>query len=181
MKPLTPEEQTAEAKQRAAIVEMLQTAAADHFGGLLRGDALDRCESLVERIFFSWWVGLMVAYRGVALRRLDDDFRFPTICPYAQYDIECGGGQVYRADFAIGQCVIEIDGHVFHERTAEQVMARNRRDEHLQRAGWSILHCSARELLNNPRAAVMRIARAVIEIEEQRRAIAYNAVRYARD
>jgi hypothetical protein len=164
---VTPDEEKLEATTRQAIVGVLQTAIADRFGGMVRGKAMDRCESIFERVFFLWWVGLLIS-ESFTDRAWHEDWSFPCSTPMAQQEIQCGGNQTFRADFTIGRCVIEIDGHAFHERTPEQVVARNRRDEYLQRAGWSVLHCSSHELLKTPRVAVMRIARAVSEIESLR-------------
>lgn len=172
---MTADEFKLEARTKADIVRLLQTAIADEFGSMIRPttsrgvpSGFGRCESIIERVFFLWWVGLLIAHR---FNRNMDPFGdlFPQWCPQAQTEIRCGGDQLYRADFTIGRCALEIDGHAFHERTPEQVIARNKRDEHLQRAGWSVIHCSSAELLKNPRAAVMRVSRALVEIERARR------------
>lgn len=165
-----------EAKTKQDVVNLLQTAIADEFSGHIRGPNTDRCETIYERVFLLWWIGLYIAERfdRMAFNR---DWKFPCRCPQAQQEIKCGGDQIYRADFTIGFCAIEIDGHEFHEKTPTQVLARNRRDEYLQRAGWTVLHCSNHELLKNPRVAVMRVARAVYEIERARQAAVYELAR----
>lgn len=78
----------------------------------------------------------------------------------------------YRLDFALvpladelrdalfrdGQSLrigVELDGHDYHEKTREQVIARNRRDRDLMSARWRVLHFSGSELHRNPMAAVV--------------------------
>jgi len=164
---MTPEEEALEATTRQQIIGVLQTAIADRFGGMARGKALECCETIYERIFLLWWIGLLIS-ENFTDRAWHEEWRFPTSTPLSNEPIQCGGNQTFRPDFIIGRCVIEIDGHAVHERTRDQVMARDRRDEYLQRAGWSVLHCSNYELMKAPRVAVMRIARAVAEIEHMR-------------
>ena len=169
---MTLDEHELEEKAREAVLTMLRNVLSDHFGLLAKGSAFDRCQSVQERIFFIWWVGLMLAHKirpggGVAFNH-PDYFEFPFICPQPQKRISWGEDQFYDADFTVGHSVIEIDGRQFHERTPEQVTERNKRDARLQLAGWSIFHCSVSELDKNPQAAVMRIARAVFRIEHRR-------------
>lgn len=76
-----------------------------------------------------------------------------------QFHIDCNG-QKFRADFAIWPCsrdrwnepplIVELDGHAFHEKTPEQVAARNSRDRALQMAGYSVIHFSYREMTTRP-------------------------------
>lgn len=56
--------------------------------------------------------------------------------------------------------LVELDGHDFHEKTKQQVTYRNRRDRHLQAAGWKVLHYSGAELYRDPEA----VARAAYEV-----------------
>jgi hypothetical protein len=78
----------------------------------------------------------------------------------------------YRLDFAMGpadadmarqllshnitlRVAIELDGHDYHEKTREQVIARNRRDRDFSGAGWRLLHFSGSELIRNPMAVAV--------------------------
>lgn len=67
----------------------------------------------------------------------------------------------YRLDFSVEHAsigplsiAVELDGHAFHERTAEQVALRNTRDRDLQAAGWTVCHFSGSELLTDPKGTV---------------------------
>lgn len=52
---------------------------------------------------------------------------------------------------------VELDGHDFHERTAAQVTARDRRDRYLSGLGWRVLHFSGAELHRNPMQPVVEV------------------------
>ena len=160
---MTFDEEEAVAKAQQEVIAFLQAAIADQFDFYAKGPAFDRCKFATERIFFLWWVGLGVGGKLTEWRDWQKrTFRFPMVCPQPQRPIG-----PFTADFTVDKCVIEIDGH-WHEKTPDAVIRRNQRDEYLARAGWTVLHCSARELLSDPRAAVLRVAKAVVEISQQR-------------
>lgn len=46
--------------------------------------------------------------------------------------------------------VVEVDGHQWHERTPQQVAARDARDRDLAAAGFTVLHFSFAELTSDP-------------------------------
>jgi hypothetical protein len=114
-------------------------------------------ESPLEAIFFAWYF---------AVNKDTDQFYCDDFGLKMQHEVEVGGA-LYRLDFiivpndgpvkklaALGREApkigIEVDGHAFHEKTAEQVTYRNRRDRALQQGGWTILHYSWPELTREP-------------------------------
>jgi very-short-patch-repair endonuclease len=125
------------------------------------GAALQRhLESVGEAIFEIWFTGL-VAY---------DRTKFSPFLLIRQFDVEVASKR-YRLDFTIAiagttpleylPVAIELDGHAFHEKTPEQVTARNERDRHLQAAGYEVIHFSYSELTGKPVHCVvdaMRVA-----------------------
>lgn len=83
-------------------------------------------------------------------------------------------GSTYRLDFSLepldewlrGALIaeglelrvgVELDGHDYHEKTREQVTARNQRDRDLTAARWTMLHFSGSELNRNPMIAVVEV------------------------
>lgn len=78
------------------------------------------------------------------------------VCPYGP-----GSGPYMSVDTT--RCVgfpkiaVELDGHEFHEKTREQVTARNARDRHLQDAGWTVLRFSGSEFYGDPFACVEQV------------------------
>jgi hypothetical protein len=52
---------------------------------------------------------------------------------------------------------IELDGHEFHEKTKEQVTARNARDRALLADGWTVLRFSGSEFYGNPLACIRQV------------------------
>jgi hypothetical protein len=113
-------------------------------------------ESPLEALFFVWWHSL--AGQG---RVWGEKFVL-----FTQQPVDAQGVS-YRLDFVVGLTVewrewfdergvawpriaVEVDGHAFHEKTAEQVAARNTRDRLLQQAGWIVFHFSWSELTTRP-------------------------------
>lgn len=111
---------------------------------------LDACESPIEVVWGVWWLGL-----ALLCQMYNRPFPY---APEAQYDVECNG-EWYRLDFAFPEqkIAVELDGHAFHERTVDQVIARDTRDRHLQVAGWRVLHWSGTELLRAPASAIEQL------------------------
>lgn len=60
----------------------------------------------------------------------------------------------YRVDFAFEgegvKVVVELDGHEFHERTAEQATKDKSRDRRLQELGWKVIRFTGREVWRKP-------------------------------
>ena len=111
-------------------------------------------ESPIEAIFSLWWN---------VLYPILDPKRCVTL--HCQFGFAPINGRSYRADFAIwptdldgmsasgvwfNPIVIELDGHDYHERTKEQVIARNQRDRDFQEKGYRVLHFSGSELHRDP-------------------------------
>ena len=57
----------------------------------------------------------------------------------------------------VAKIAVEVDGHDFHERTREQVVARNQRDRDLQADGWTVLHFSGSEIHRQPEECVRQV------------------------
>lgn len=123
------------------------------------------CESPIEAIFLIWWQtwAKLIAY-ACAPNKMPSINEL-TLVP--QYEIEVPGRR-YRVDFALieRRVAIELDGHEFHERTKEQVAARNRRDRDLQVAGWRVLHISGSELLYSQGECIMSVLEAAEVLNE---------------
>lgn len=114
-------------------------------------------ESPIEAIFALWWHTL-----------------YPLVDPslklalHAQFGFAPINGRNYRADFVLwprdlhilsihtargasfAPIVIELDGHDFHERTKDQVAARNQRDRDFQEKKYRVLHFSGSEIHRDP-------------------------------
>jgi very-short-patch-repair endonuclease len=90
----------------------------------------------------------------------------------------------YRADFVVhftagvaaprvaeardaSGCVIECDGHEFHERTKEQAAHDKRRDRELQIAGHSVLRFTGSEIYADPIACGAQVVRFVTGRKER--------------
>jgi hypothetical protein len=110
-------------------------------------------ESPIEAIFLVWWDVLRrVLPKMIKLRA------------WAQFGFAPINGRNYRADIVIWPTdmnnndllteykavIVELDGHDFHERTKEQVIARNQRDRDFQEKGYIVLHFSGSELCRDP-------------------------------
>lgn len=94
-----------------------------------------------------------------------------------QVEVRTRSGKTYRVDFrAVAfdpyescltrketdlDVVVEVDGHNWHERTREQVAARDARDRELQASGFTVLHFSFAELTADPLKCIYEISGAV--------------------
>ena len=110
-------------------------------------------ESPIEAVFMLWWdVYSRIIPHVREHLELHPQFGFAPI-----------NGRNYRADFVVWpRCldymsgspyravVVELDGHDFHERTKEQVAARNQRDRDLQDKNYIVRHFSGSELFRSP-------------------------------
>jgi hypothetical protein len=116
-------------------------------------------ESPIEAVFYMWWDAIEAA------GHFPKDLK---LRPQVPVEV---GGESFRLDFqavpefhierylreanaSTPRVAIELDGHDFHERTKEQVIARNRRDRALLTDGWLVLHYSGSELVRDPVATV---------------------------
>jgi very-short-patch-repair endonuclease len=70
----------------------------------------------------------------------------------------------YRVDFVIKNqknqkiiCIIECDGHEFHEKTKEQARKDKKRDRDITKKGYTILHFTGSEIVNNTDSCVFEI------------------------
>lgn len=115
-------------------------------------------ESPLEQIFIVAYAGAttVLALSGVSTYSL-----------HPQHLIALPDKQQYRIDFAIVhlKVAVELDGHEFHEKTKEQVTARNRRDRDLQRHGWYVLHFSWSEVMSNPLGCALEVLNFAKDVE----------------
>lgn len=143
--------QVAAACQHAAVPEYREWVLSSLSAGY-RDAATPRLESPLEGAFFAWWHAL--------LWRSDYVGQMLTLVPQKPVSVS---GFNYRIDFVVEPSelfarviaghgwkwppvAIELDGHAFHEKTREQVAARNQRDRLLQAAGWTVFHLSYDEI-----------------------------------
>lgn len=102
----------------------------------------EACESPIEAIFAGYWVAFTVGFnrKEFALRPQWVAPELKRLGWRLDFSIELGGVGPMKV-------AVELDGHEWHERTPEQVEARNDRDRHLQLSGWKVLHYSGREVV----------------------------------
>ena len=88
-------------------------------------------------------------------------------------EIKCSNGKTYYPDFNFKvyhnsgdkknydnlKLLIELDGHIWHEKTPEQVEKEKQRERDLIKDGYTILRYSGREIWRDP----MKIVRECIE------------------
>ena len=131
--------------------------------------------SPIEGLFAMWW--MVREYERPELRSHLD------FVPRLSAPL---GGSLFRFDFCVMPhtrdealareiirtgliVVIELDGHVFHERTKDQVRARNRKDRAVQTANFAICHFSGSEVVGDGEACVD----AAVELVESRGLLDY--------
>ena len=104
-----------------------------------------------------------VSERGLdALRRFQPDGYTESFVLYVHPQCPIGG---YVADFVLvlayysagvggevqrAECVVECDGHDFHERTKEQAAHDRKRDREMQMDGWKVFRFTGSEIHANP-------------------------------
>jgi very-short-patch-repair endonuclease len=72
----------------------------------------------------------------------------------AQYTIE-----PYRVDFAFPgrKLAIELDGHMFHEKSVKQAVSDRKRDRYLTQQGWRVLRFHRQEIENNIESCIAQL------------------------
>lgn len=119
-------------------------------------------ESPIEAIFAMHWM--------VAEAQQPELEEIVTCFPHYAFRQD---GELFRPDFTVGAnvmpyedmvsrmhdqvIVVELDGHDFHERTKQQVAARNRKDRAIQRRGWAVCHFSGSEIVGDPDECVRHV------------------------
>lgn len=63
---------------------------------------------------------------------------------------------VYKVDFKIGSCVVEIDGHEAH-KTKEQRYKDYQRERFLQKEGYTVIRFTGSEVYLNPKQCVLEM------------------------
>jgi hypothetical protein len=137
------------------------------------------CHSPIEAIFLMNWIAherAMLAHNGEIPSRADW-----MLVPQFEVVVEA---RSYRLDFAVvhrdhertaglaktgysmPKICIELDGHEFHERTKEQVSARNERDRALQASGWRVFHYSGAEVNAKPMQCAVEVLWHAIDVYE---------------
>lgn len=129
-------------------------------------------ESPLEAVFLAWFMCMARTYPGSLFS--------PSLNLLPQHTLQLGDKR-FRLDFrvtvdreadsslaektrvALPLIAVELDGHDFHERTKEQVAARNERDRLLTAAGWTVFHYSGSELYRDPSRCVEEVIRHAID------------------
>lgn len=112
-------------------------------------DGAKNTKSPIEQIL---WIALVSTIK---------DFNF---YPTVQTEFELNGKK-YIADIAIEipgvtpeyVCIVECDGHDFHERTKEQAIRDRARDRAFQAAGIPVFRFTGSEIYNNPFACAREV------------------------
>jgi hypothetical protein len=120
-------------------------------------EVLLHCESPIERLLAVSLAGALVPKMNYIYRNMDYNEVLTEITP--QYVICIGKDNKYRCDLFLSvsfilsdselikvECVIECDGHDFHEKTKEQVARGKRRDRDLISMGYDVIHFSGSEI-----------------------------------
>lgn len=97
---------------------------------------------------------------GVALT--SSTTHWAEVCPQLKVS---AGDREYRIDLALfvrhgystAAIAVELDGHEFHERTAEQAERDKRRDRELQAMGWKVVRFTGSQALRSPLEVVEEI------------------------
>lgn len=128
----------------------------------------DFCDSPIEELFYCalwdvatrvlsrpiWWLVMQAsAFDAARAEQAARRFDQPTVIVYPQYVIG-----TFRVDFMlearwddkVSSCVVECDGHDFHERTKAQASYDRRRDRTLTRLGFTTLRFTGSELHADP-------------------------------
>ncbi len=127
-----------------------------------RIEELLKCESPIERLLLlSLFENIAPSLYLLCNREPFHEFSFDI---KQQAVIPMGGVNKYRCDFLLSvsffdsrsdvkitqiDCVIECDGHDFHEKTKEQVAKEKKRDRDLISMGYDVIHFSGSEIWND--------------------------------
>ena len=110
-------------------------------------------DSPIEEMFYKEWI------KNSKTKLNDFPFNI-----FPQYNDSSTGR--YRLDFALlakqtslknQKICIELDGHIWHEKTKEQVSYEKSRERYLVREGWIVLRFSGSEVYKNARRCVSEI------------------------
>lgn len=132
--------------------------------------AAKRCESPIEKIFVAQFLcpSLSAEYDSRADVLLPPSGSIEHVeCPpiagfYIWPQIKIGS---YRVDFVCGcsemgrysYCIVECDGHDWHERTKEQAARDKARDRYLASRGFAVLRFTGSEVFADPRSVVNEV------------------------
>ena len=139
------------------------------------GDGLgEPIESPIEQLFLTEW----------RFREYDSQYRYPFDLE-AQYSDPIIGK--YILDFSVNFLTIEIvnefsdviesiavphlgielDGHVWHEKTKRQVEYGKERDRFLISKGWKILHFAGSEIYRDPSVCLTEVLKIAFEMRRE--------------
>jgi hypothetical protein len=108
-----------------------------------------------EQCFWIWWKHLRDC--GQVANDIDLVGQHPVTGPNGAdllLDFQLRPAPCPRESFP--RFAIELDGHDVHERTREQVTARNQRDRYLDKHGWHVWHFSWTEFERDPAFCVQQ-------------------------
>lgn len=151
---------------------------ADYVGELSSSDfnaaarkAYQKCQSAIEKVFYVAFVTLMEANHLCPLSRavnlpngweLNNGIEVVPQAQLGEYRVDFllnFYGETFLRNRATGKTlppqplrrlVVEVDGHGFHDRDAEQRAYENERNRFLQKEGYEIFHFTGREVNSNP-------------------------------
>lgn len=138
-------------------------------------NVIDLCQSPIERYMF---IGLISMFtRDVETARVDifcscggDVCSVPAGAVVIQPQFKVGG---YFADFilAIGKLrrgiLIECDGHEWHEKSKEQVIADNKRNRAFRMHGFELLRFSGSEIYNDLAGCLRDVRDLILKIADE--------------
>jgi len=129
-----------------------------------------KCESPIERIFLAQFLSpqftadydtradILVPPSGsiehVELPPMPGFFIWPQIkIGSYRVDFVCGCSDIGRNTY----CIVECDGHDWHERTKEQAARDKSRDRYLASRGFVVLRFTGSEIFNDPYSVVTEV------------------------
>jgi len=145
-------------------LDYIHDFASDTIGG--QGDYLEGSEGIkvspLEQLFF-------IAFDTMKITEQIEPYIY---CVYST-EIKCSNGKKYYPDFVFNvhhgfktdenyghlNLLVELDGHIWHEKTPNQVEKEKQRERDLVKDGYTILRYSGREVWRDPIKIVEEVHR----------------------
>lgn len=135
----------------ARVVEQASEMFQGEFGYSAQGACIDPLnESALEAMFC---FATYVYYRANDEEPLGWKQQLDTVACGHRYRLDRAFVEDPEGELPV-RVAVELDGHAFHERTPEQVAARNTRDADLLASGWFVLHFSWHQVMADPFSCV---------------------------
>lgn len=120
----------------------------------------------IEQIFYGAYLSIMSESESSET----DPVRLCELTPQV-----CIG--LYRVDFTLGKCVIEIDGHESH-KTKEQREYDYQRERYLLKRGYVPVRFTGTEVFLQPRECVIEAAQIAVKLELDEHQVFTDGVEY---